>query len=141
MAKKSKEKKNTPELTKQERAQLRQFRVIRIIAFICIAIGIIGFVVAELVLPSEVDESLFFCEPFEPQWVQVMPDGTRKPVDVEDRLEGEPGETFTIETKVTDDLGTYGYFCIKSARQELRILRKWRLRLLRILQRQRQKLL
>ncbi|MBO4396132.1 MAG: response regulator, partial [Eubacterium sp.] len=116
-----KKKKQAPELTKLEEAQQKQFRVIRIITYILIVIGLITFVCAQTMLPREVDDSGFFCEKFEPQWVRVFPDGSKKPVDISEKLEGEQGEVFTIETRVTAQLASYGYFCIKSARQDVRI--------------------
>ena len=97
------------------------FRVVKIVFIATLFIGIISFILSQLFLPREVDNSGFTCEDFTAQWVQVMPDGSKKPVEVPGRLEGEYGEKFTIETKVTARLAAEGYFCIKSARQNMKI--------------------
>ena len=94
----------------------RQFLAIKIIFLVFFIAGLVGIVVSQIVLPREGDDSVFFCEEFNPPWAQVMEDGTRKPIDVKERLEGERGQEFLIETKVTARLAAYGYLCVKSMR-------------------------
>ena len=99
----------------------RQFLAIKIIFLVFFIAGLVGIVVSQIVLPREGDDSVFFCEEFNPPWAQVMEDGTRKPIDVKERLEGERGQEFLIETKVTARLAAYGYLCVKSMRQDVNI--------------------
>ena len=112
----------------EENKRPTRFKAIKII-MICIVIsGIVGLALSQIFLPREVDDSGFFCEEFTPQWSQVMEDGTRKPVELPGVLEGKRGENFVIETKVTARLADAGYFCMKSARQDINIFVESKLR-------------
>ena len=106
----------------------RQLFVIKIIMIVFFLTGVVGIIVSQIVLPREGDDSVFFCDKFEPQWTQVMEDGTKKAVDVSERLEGEYGSEFVIETKVTARLAAYGYLCVKSMRQDVKIFVENKLR-------------
>ena len=106
----------------------RQLFVIKIIMIVFFLAGVVGIIVSQIVLPREGDDSVFFCDKFEPQWTQVMEDGTRKAVDVSERLQGEYGSEFVIETKVTARLAAYGYLCVKSMRQDVKIFVENKLR-------------
>ena len=113
---------------KEEPQKDTLYKIIKIVFFIFLFCGVVGFIISQTVLPRESDETMFSCDEFTPQWSQVMPDGTRKPVELPGRLEGEYGSVFTIETKVTARLASEGYFCIKSARQDMKIFVENKLR-------------
>ncbi|MBO6109129.1 MAG: response regulator, partial [Eubacterium sp.] len=106
----------------------RQLLIIKIILGVFLINGLVGIIISQIVLPKEVDDSGYYCEKFDPQWSQVMKDGSKKPVDVGERLEGEYGENFILETRVTARLATYGYLCVTSARQDVKIFVENKLR-------------
>ena len=95
------------------------FRIIKVLMLVFVLAGMAAFIISEIVLPREVDDSGFFCEEFKPQWSLVMGNGSRKPVELPGRVEAERGETVRIETKVSPELASYGYLCVKSSRQDL----------------------
>lgn len=97
------------------------FRVIRVLMFTFLLVGIVAFFVAQALLPKEKDEAGYFCEEFNQQWNQVHEDGTREPVEVPGRLQGEHGSVFRIETKVTARLALQGCFCLKASRQDVKV--------------------
>ena len=47
----------------------------------------------------------------------------RKPVDLPGKLDAEKGEMVRIETKIPEKLIEYGYLCVKSSRQDVKICR------------------
>ena len=112
---------NNSDIKDKNAGTSRQLFVIKIIMIVFFLTGVVGIIVSQIVLPREGDDSVFFCDKFEPQWTQVMEDGTKKAVDVSERLDGEYGSEFVIETKVTARLAAYGYLCVKSMRQDVKI--------------------
>lgn len=122
------EDKQKKEKDKTVEAPRHKFTVIKLVLLVFLLTGLIGVAISEIVLPREVDETGYFCEKFTPQWLQVEKNGTKKPVDLPGKLEGERGDTFIIETKVTAQLASHGYLCIVSARQDVKVFVDTKLR-------------
>ncbi len=78
------------------------------------------FIVAESVLPAETSSDVGECQVFEGDWVQIMPDGSRQPVNIPGVCQGEKGSLMIIETTLPDNqMDTW--FSIRSSQQDLRI--------------------
>ena len=105
----------------QANKKRNSFTIIKILLFVWFLAGITAFLIAEAVLPGDVDKSGLFCEVFEPQWSQVNEDGTRTPVEIPGHLDVEKGETARIETRIPADLTKYGYLAVKASRQDVNI--------------------
>ncbi len=110
-----------PEETKNKTRKVRDFIFFKIYLAVLLLVGIVVVLVSEIRLPEDMNLSGYFWGYFTPQWTQVFDDGTKIPVDLPGKLKGEKGEEFVIETTVPEGLSKYGYLCIKSSRQDMKV--------------------
>ena len=78
------------------------------------------FVVAENVLPAETSSNVEECQVFDADWVQIMEDGSEKPVTIPGVCQGKRGEVMIIETTLPDNQSNT-WFAIRSSQQDLKI--------------------
>ncbi len=77
------------------------------------------FVIAQLVYPSERDAFTDECEVFEAQWVRVLDNGERVPVEIPGKVDAEYGEMVTLETTVPENVKNGQYISFRTIWQDL----------------------
>ncbi len=92
--------------------------ILQIILALLMVASILYFILGELFMPSEKTKITKNCRSYDKGWVQVLSDGTKKPVVVPGEYDVKPGDVLTIE-KTMSDISEDTWICIRSSQQDI----------------------
>lgn len=94
--------------------------VLRVIFALFFVSTLAFFLVGEIIMPMENPTRSSACVEYEADWEWVLPDGTRKTVEVPGSCDAKRGETVRLETVLSQNQENT-WFCMRASQQDMRV--------------------
>ena len=78
-------------------------------------------VVGEIIMPETKLGDEYWSEDFPAEWVRVLEDGSRVPIEIPGSCEADRNERVVIEATMPEELKSHAYLCFRGARQDIDI--------------------
>lgn len=95
--------------------------IIRVLFFITITCLFVGFLVGQLVLPSEQNPQDYTFTSFDENWFLVSSSGEKTPFTIPGTCDINAGETVILEKIIPDIIGNSLWVCFRTSRQDMEV--------------------
>ena len=94
--------------------------VLRLLFALMVLSVVAFFVIGEAIMPEENPTERGECVLYEADWEQVLPDGSRKTVEIPGQCDAKRGEVVRLETTLSQNQEDV-WFCMRASQQDMRV--------------------